>query len=428
PAARSWVRRRPLGGRAIALSVAVHVVLLAGGVALILREASDRQERVVALCLTSPTVAESVPADPRAPPSPWLAEDEGRLELPLPDIARVPAGASPQPGVLEPLDEHRYDFPPRVLGPMRLRTVDALKRGRLQGLGLDAQGTLKAVARGLSALALRQRADGSFAPGGERSAVGETALALLPFLGEGNSSRTGPYAEEVVRPGVGWLRARLFAPSSRAGGNDADPGADVPVAERGMALKALSEDFMLSYGRLTPREASRRSGELARLTTRVAAAQAPDGSFPGAGDDIRLAVWPMWGLDAVARTGAAVPPAAVAERFAAWFEHQARDAPETVAVGLLLARDLGRTFAERARAAARARPDAHEASRGDPFLAVTLGTGLLLQDPEAFRTWSRGVDRHLIARLRPTGLARRGDPVGDTALILLSLQIAYRTY
>jgi flavin-dependent dehydrogenase len=54
---------------------------------------------------------------------------------------------------LEPLDDHRYDFPPRVQGPMRLRTEAGLKRRRLERLGSDASGTLKAVARGLSALA-----------------------------------------------------------------------------------------------------------------------------------------------------------------------------------------------------------------------------------------------------------------------------------
>ena len=121
---------------------------------------------------------------------------------------------------------------------MSVRTRDDLKRGRLQLLGIDADGTLKAVGRGLRALATRQQTDGSFAAGGGRSDVGQTALALLPFLGEGHGSRTtGSEGRDVVAPGIAWIRRQLFP-----GG---EPRA-IEAADLGIALKALSEDYMLS--------------------------------------------------------------------------------------------------------------------------------------------------------------------------------------
>ena len=98
------------------------------------------------------------------------------------------------------------------------------------------------------------------------------------------------------------------------------------------------------------------------------------------------------------------------------------------AAGLLLARHLGREVDQRVRdRAARVAAKGWEAEPS-PFVVATTSSGLLRQDPTAFRVWSEGMDERLARRLLPTGIVREGDPVGDTALVLLALQAAYRTY
>lgn len=412
--------RRIAWARLLAASVALHVALLAV-VVFKARQAEVAAQGVrISVQLPAPGILPAPDEGYDAPPSPWLPAP-GDFPFPEARLAEVEPGATgpTEDDRLAPLAEDRFAFAPTVAGPMQVRTHDDLKRGRLHQLGFDPDGTLGAVARGLRALQARQAANGSFPAGGGRGAVGQTALALLPFLGEGHGSRTGDeLGREVVARGVAWVRRQLFA----EGGND------VPAADLGIALKALAEDYMLSYGKLRPAEAERRVDELTRLTERVVATQAPDGRFPGADDDIRLAVWPMWGLEAAARTGVVLPPAAVAERFVAWYASRERRASEDVAAGLLLARSLGDAFEREAAAGASFALAEGSAAEDDTFVLVATGTGLLLRDPEAFRTWGRGLDAKLERGLLQTGVAREGDPVGDTATILLALQVGYRTY
>ncbi len=414
--------RRLLWPRLLAVSVGLHVVLL--GVLVLKSRQAEREDRPVRISveLPAPGILEESESYEPASASPWLPAP-GELDLPE---ARLAAADLPGPGGsephLRPLAQDRHAYPPLVSGPMQVRRRDALKRGRLQLLGFDADGTLKAVGRGLKALESRQTADGSFPAGGGRSGLGQTALALLPFLGEGHGSRTeSPMSQRVVAPGVAWVRQSLF-------GSDA-PDASASVADLGIALKALSEDFMLSYGRLRPVEAQRRAQELTRLTERIVAAQDDAGLFPGADEDMRLAAWPMWGLEAAARTGTVLPPATVAERFRTWYGSRPRTRTDEVAAGLLLARTLGASFGREAAdvATRRALMDGFE-SQDDAFVLAATGTGLLLHDARAFKTWSRGLDEKLIRSLLQTGVAREGDPVGDTATLLLALQVAYRTY
>ncbi len=415
-------RRRLVWARVIALSALAHLVVLALVVfAITKRPVGTSSGRVVAWA--PPPVEGLGPAadEPLGEPvgSPWLPQPGEGFPEPLAPKPAPTGPAERSPESLSPLEEHQYDHPRGVVGPMLDRIETARKRVRLEGLGLDADHTLETVHRGLAALRLRQRPGGAFAGAGDRTDLGETALALLPFLGDGNGSRTGA-DQAVVATGVAWIRARLAAGEGEL--------AKAPAFELGIALKALSEDYMLSYGRLTPHEASTRATEIAALTGRVVGSQRDDGSFAGAENDLRRAIWPMWGLEAAARTGAVLPPASVAERFAAWFERTDRATPMDDAASLLLTRQLG----ERVRAAVRSRA-ARVAETGvsidaEPFVLATTGAGLVREAPAAFRAWSRDLDRRLARRLTSVGVVRDGDPVGDTALVLLALQAAYRTY
>ena len=68
----------------------------------------------------------------------------------------------------------------------------------------------------------------------------------------------------------------------------------------------------------------------------------------------------------------------------------------------------------------------------DVVIALSAGTALLFSErgtqKPRFLEWSRSNAERLVTRLDPTGRARTGDAVGDTALILLALQVTYRTY
>ena len=67
-----------------------------------------------------------------------------------------------------------------------------------------------------------------------------------------------------------------------------------------------------------------------------------------------------------------------------------------------------------------------------PLSVLSVGTALLFAERGAekprFLAWSRANALELAARLGPQGHVRIGDEVGDTALVLLGLQVAYRTY
>jgi hypothetical protein len=411
--------------RVIAVSLAVHVVLLA----VLTVRAREADRAAGAPLLRAQLPGEQAAFEPRVPegaPSPWAPEERGLPETHRLLAGLLPPGTPPPPDEdLAPLEERRRDLAPGAAQSMILRTDLALRRLRLDGLGLNADGTLAAVARGLDALARRQAADGSFGASGGRGVVGETALALLPFLGDGHGSASEGPGHQVVARGVAFLRGRVFTEA----GDLTSAARALPVVEAGVLLKTLSEDYMLSYGRLLPGAARRRAEELRVLAAHVADQQGPTGGFGAGAGDVGTAVWPMWGLDAVARTGVTLPPAVVATRFAGWYAREApREDPRFAAAGLLLARDLGPDFETEARAAADVvrRPELH--GEIDPLFVATAGAGLLLYDAAAFRAWSAGLGERLLQLLGPNGVVHRGDVVGDTALVLLALQAAYRIY
>ena len=112
------------------------------------------------------------------------------------------------------------------------------------------------------------------------------------------------------------------------------------------------------------------------------------------------APWALWGIDAALRAGL-VPMQPEAEaRFRAWVVSAASNAP------------------------------------GDALAALPVGTAVLLADASpdkaGFRAWGDVNSGLLLEALLPSGRARSGaDDVaalGQTARMVLALQIAYRTY
>jgi hypothetical protein len=447
-------RRRLVWIRLLAGSLAIHAAVIA---VLVLRSPGHDpapQGPDFLAHLVGPREALAPEEDLPAFDPPRIAR--GRLEDPIvPDLPVTrDAGAPAEALSLPELRDRVREFPEGLGIEMLARTDESFKRRRLAHLELDPDGTLKRVRRGLEALAHMQEPDGSFVPavGGSssRSTVATTALALLPFLGDGRGSRSpsaveAGLASEATARGIAWLRTEVFP-----GPSPATPEADVEGL--GLALTALSEDYMVSYGRLSPGEADQRARELRDLVARIAATQLPDGSFPGrttsasGRDDLSSgSLWAMWGLDAAARTGAAVPPAAAAERFARWYAGRMRTedgvprhadgTPDRVlaAAALLFSRDLGSAFAPAADHQARWVAGAGLPTDDGALYLAAVTSGLLRHDPTTFRAWNRESGSAIAARLDPRGVARPSpgrpeDPVGDTALVLLALQAAYRTY
>ena len=187
--------------RILALSVAAHVVLLGVLTFRLFEDEAEPERTVVRAAFTTRR-----PSGTRRPP--WRDPRPGWAALAAP---RPPDDAPLQPGrpapggdeadALLPLLEHEGDHPPSLALEMITRREVLLKRRQLDRYGLDGKGTLEWVARGLSSLDHRQKADGSFPPGGGRTALGQTGLALLPFLAEGHGSRTGELGPRVVARG-----------------------------------------------------------------------------------------------------------------------------------------------------------------------------------------------------------------------------------
>ncbi|MDJ0523143.1 MAG: hypothetical protein QNJ90_13825 [Planctomycetota bacterium] len=276
--------------------------------------------------------------------------------------------------------------PVGVVVAMSRRTNDYLKRRRLDLLGFNAGGTLRAVDRGLRYLGHKQRPDGSFPGTDERDAVEQTALTLLAFLGDGHTSRGRKERDAVVQRGVAWLRGRLI---ERDAGGTARLRSDAVTSS--IATVALCEDYMLSFGELSTKAAQRRAEEIALLSERASARLA---TVQG---DRRT--WALWALDATARSGVVTVSPADRRSFETWVA-----------------------------GAAELEADTESGATANAMATLSQGTALLLSergaDKPRFMRWSRTHAEQLVALLDPTGRAREG----DTALILLALQVGYRTY
>lgn len=427
--------------RVLLASLAVHVVVLGW---VLLREPSPAPERVrppmgVAVHgpeVRDPAVLEELAAPPELGPivAAELVPDQllERRGLELPDDLGAEPRHVPEPAMR--VAEHPWP----VQYDMLARSRAGVRRGRLVRAGVEASEALTRIEKGLQALAARQLASGAFpadltVPESERApynGAGRTALALLPFLAEGRCSVPAPGgpADTVVARGVSWLL-------------EPETAEDVLVthsrpADLALVILAVSEDYMLAYGRFEPAAAVQRAGKIAWLVEGLASQQAADGSFPGEGAE-RL--WPLLALDAVAHTGIVSGAQQSLTRLARWFDSLPRSAdgvplgadgrPDAaLAAGrMVAARGLGAPAAaatgESANVllASAAAPDLSPAS-------LTAGLALYRGHPAAFGVWNRTQAAAQAARLSPAGVVLRGDPVADTALVLLALQSAYRAY
>lgn len=403
------IRNRAVAGtrrrwaRILAVSIGLHVVVLAL-LAWQLVEAGP-PSRGASIDVAYEPLAEGFDRVPEEA----LAERLSRVlnEMSPEALAELPAGVLRFDGALDDGietqledvvrkagDGPRFQFPPGTGLALGRRSNEALKRKRLAALGFDADGTLTKVRLGLSYLQGRQQKNGAFSADNDRSAIYQTAVALLAFLGDGRHSKQETAAGDVVRRGVRWLREAAFDAEGRV--RDAVSDFDL-----GVALVALSEDYMLSYGRLGMAEARHRGREIGRLAEAVRAVEARIAASHAPNREETL--WPVWALHAAERTGVIERSPGQRERFEVWVAAAAQDTPQ--------------------------------ADGRDTVRVLTQGTALLSAERGAqkprFRAFGEATAADLLGRLLPNGKAKgpgSGDRIAETALTLLALQTAYRAY
>jgi hypothetical protein len=192
-----------------------------------------------------------------------LNADVQPLPALLPDAPDIPAPSAGQPSVAP---VHPTEGKGLQHSPSQLLTATELKigggyEGRLTASARDrlaaARGgspaSERAVQLGLAWLAAHQRSDGGWSfdlkgtacagqcshAGTHQSTTAATALALLAFLGAGQTHETGEY-QTVVEQGLNYLRSRIV-PSRR--GADLQEGS---MYAQGLATVALCEAYALS--------------------------------------------------------------------------------------------------------------------------------------------------------------------------------------
>ncbi len=238
---------------------------------------------------------------PATPPSTGISPELEELAVKFPD----PIGGLPQ------LSQLTTSLPPSAAGTMYAGRDPALRAQMVEKQGGTSY-TEAAVARGLKWLARYQNEHGSWsldafhlAPratgnetgqGGPSDTAG-TALALLPFLGAGQTHKEGQYSG-VVLSGLQWL-----IDNQRSDGDLSGDGIGRMYAH-GQAAIALCE----AYG-LTRDERLREPAE--RSLNYIVKAQHPAGGWryePGMAGDTSVVGWQLMALRSGTMAYLIVPP------------------------------------------------------------------------------------------------------------------------
>jgi hypothetical protein len=308
-----------------------------------------------------------------------------------------------------------------------------------------------AVDRGLAWLARHQAADGSWRfdlsqcrcdgscsqPGTISSTTAATGIALLPFLGAGNTQIEGPYQETVAR-GFYSLRGRM-RPTARGG--DLCEGT---MYGQGVATLALAEAYGMTRDDLLARP-------LVDAVRFIVTAQDTYGGgwryLPGQSGDTTVTAWQLAALKSAALAGLEVPSPTIdgIRRFLDRVQARSGEAygylgsqpqPCTSAIGLFCR--LHTAWEERERL----ERGLAALARGGPvddavYLNFYLSQALLQADHAAWPRWNARNRDQLVARQAAFGheqgswvFADRetapGGRLAHTALALLTLEVYYR--
>lgn len=260
--------RRMFWGRVLAVSLGAHAIFL-GVFALQARRSEVAPVEPFLLTPQWTTAGDPVARaeDRRVLPLPELPAFDGAMASDREFVPADVADEAPFPSpALEPAGPREIGL--RAASPaFRARTSDPIKRAI--EARLSARGSLDTIRRSLTALAATQRADGSFAAPAGTDVSDATAWTVLPFLGDGHSSRFGAH-RDVVAKAVAFLRGRRDAATGTVAGGDA-------------VLWALAEDQWLAGGFRTPAENRAPAADLRGLAARLVA----DGADAARPDSLR---------------------------------------------------------------------------------------------------------------------------------------------
>jgi hypothetical protein len=413
--------------------------------------------------------AEPKPASRLAAPIPLLAPGASS-DNPSDNPAMEATGASPAMQAAGPPDEAEPEPASRAGPPDEAEAAPILgltsggQAGALpfggrdpagRGQGVATRGgsaaSEAAVARGLEWLARHQAADGSWRfdlaecrcdgacrnPGSVRSTTAATGIALLPFLGAGQTHERGEHAQVVTR-GLYYLMSRMQATPR---GGDLSEGT---MYGHGVATLALAEALGMTGDRmLVP---------YVRDTVRfLETSQDMHGGgwryLPGQPGDTTVTAWQLAALKSAALAGVAVPSPTihgicefldrVQVRDGEGYGYLApQDRPCTSAIGLLC-----RIYTAWPEQATIDRGLTRLAARGPDREAVYqnfyLSQALLLREHAAWPRWNAKNRDQLVARQERVGHeagswsfadpdTAPGGRLGHTALAILTLEVYYR--
>ncbi|MFT7484944.1 MAG: hypothetical protein ACI9F9_000790 [Candidatus Paceibacteria bacterium] len=200
--------------------------------------------------------------------------------------------------------------------------------GRFGGNKRGAGGTARHVTEGLAWLASHQDADGKWdtdnfmkhdpaadpcsGPGRSEHDVGVTGLALLAFLGDGHTTRSGLYQDRVSKA-VKWLREQQDFDSGLIG----DMSSKAFLYDHGIASLALCEAYYFSKSPIIRASAQKSVGFLSQ-------ARNPYGVWrydaPASGDnDTSVTGWMVFAMKAAEEGGLKVDSAAFNDSIH-WFD------------------------------------------------------------------------------------------------------------
>lgn len=158
--------------------------------------------------------------------------------------------------------------------------------------------TEAAVSRGLRWIARQQQRDGRWTNGQSGFDTANTALALLPFLGAGQTPHAGVYRDHVAS-GLRWLRAQQKPDGDLRGGASQHPG----MYAHGIASIVLCDAFALT-GDESLREPARKALAF------IVAAQSDSGGWrymPRQDADLSVVGWQLMALQSGRMAGLEIP-------------------------------------------------------------------------------------------------------------------------
>lgn len=352
---RDWLKQTP----AWLVSLIVHLFIL---LVLALWEVPEDEQRLTILLST--TVS-------RTPASGEFQansqnQNEPTFELPIPDNVNLQDKRVREAMLAADQEARQLQLNPDTPAPQMadLRQVrelassdDPIRRSlavrdpRLRVEVVKREGgttlTEAAVARALRWLARQQQPDGRWSERGAGWENAESALALLPFLGAGQTHFTGMYKDNVAK-GLRWMIRRQKENGDLRGSESQHPG----MYAHGIASIVLCDAFAM-----TGDEALRVPAQ--KALDFIVAAQSKEGGwryFPKQDNDLSVVGWQLMALQSGRMSGLTVPDSTlelanqyldqVSHENGALYSYQrgggeARPTPAMTAEGLLCRMYLG---------------------------------------------------------------------------------------